>query len=480
MTDGLIEPIRQLVGLPAGWEQWPVKQKQALLEGLKAAQEDKQRLPFFCQDKRCDGEAHEGLEAPHARASQRPPPGDWLGWLVLAGRGFGKTRIGAEWSWRMARKYPRGALVAPTAGDTRDVQVEGESGILAVAPKTFRPHYEPSKRRLTYPNGAIQTTYSADQPERLRGPQHHYAWGDEWCAWRFMDDATDMLLMGLRLGTHPKVLMTTTPKPRKRLREVLKDRDWAVTRGRTYDNLKNLAPVFAKVIMSRYEGTNLGRQELDAIVLDNLEGALWTHARLETTRIRKLDSEGNLLPLPRFLRIVVAIDPAAKERITSDETGIVVAASFTHKFDLGRPHYMVLEDLSGRYSPDGWAKIAIDAYNRWNADCVVGEINNGGDMVEAILRHQRTDQLVRYKGVHASRGKRTRAEPVAALYEQEKVHHLGAFVELEEQQCSFVGEEHMDEDSPDRLDALVWAITELANVGPTTVQTAKGRRRRAA
>jgi phage terminase large subunit-like protein len=325
--------------------------------------------------------------------------------------------------------------------------VEGESGILATAPNWFRPVYEPSKRRLTWPNGAIATTYSADEPERLRGPQHDAAWADEAAAWRY-PDAWDMLMFGLRLGRDPRAIVTTTPKPVKLIRDLLaKDRkDVRVTRGSTYENKANLAAAFLRQIVRRYEGTRLGRQELLAELLDDVPGALWSRLILEQTRARTA---------PQMQRIVVAIDPATSTEEKSDETGIIVAG-------LGENgHGYLLEDLSGQYSPTEWAKRAIGAYHLWKADRIVGEINQGGDMVEATLRA--VDGNIPYRGVHASRGKAVRAEPVSALYEQKRIHHVGVLATLEDQMCGMT----IDFDkkvagySPDRLDAAVWAFTEL-------------------
>ena len=385
-----------------------------------------------------------------ARDNQLAPPGDWSKWLAMAGRGWGKTRVGAEWvrGEVAAGRATRVALVAPTAADARDVMVEGESGLLAVHPPDDNaPVYEPSKRRVTWPSGAIATLYSADEPERLRGPQHDLAWADELAAWRYLQDAWDMLMFGLRLGANPRVLVTTTPKPRALLKELINDPSCVVTYGRTEDNRKNLAPSFLKTIVSRYQGTRLGRQELGGELLEDVEGALWT---------RRMIDESRVSAHPPLERIVVAIDPAVTSGEDSDETGMVVVGIATPKGS-NEPHGYVLEDLSGRFTPYEWAQRAIKAYRRQRADRVVAEVNNGGDMVEAQLRM--VDRAVSYKAVHASRGKRVRAEPVAALYEQSRIHHVGSFPTLEDQMCSFVPDD--TETSPDRVDALVWALTEL-------------------
>ena len=381
------------------------------------------------------------------RDEQLPPAGNWRVWLLLAGRGFGKTRTGAEFvRSRVAQRKARHiALVAPTAADARDVMVEGESGLLAIAPAGHRPLYEPSKRRLTWPNGALATTYSADEPERLRGPQHDFAWCDELAAWRY-PEAWDMLMFGLRLGSDPRAVVTTTPRPARLIKALLADPTVVVTRGTTAENEDNLAPAVLTEIVRRYEGTRLGRQELEAEILEDAPDALWNRATIEAARVSNA---------AELTRVVVAIDPAAGSGQRSDETGIVVAG----KDAAG--HGYVLADMSGRYAPTEWARAAITAYRAHAADRIVAEVNNGGEMVEATLRV--VDANVPFTAVHASRGKVARAEPVAALYEQGWVHHLGALAALEDQMCNFTH----DFDrvaagySPDRVDALVWALSEL-------------------
>lgn len=386
-----------------------------------------------------------------ARPNQLPPSGEWRVWLLLAGRGFGKTRTGAELirARVMARTARRLALVAPTAGDARDVMVEGESGILAISPPWERPRYEPSKRRVTWPNGAIATLFSADQPERLRGPQHDAAWCDELASWRY-PEAWDMLMFGLRLGEDPRVVVTTTPRPTKLIRELLGDPTVVVTRGTTFENRANLAPVFLGQIVRRYQGTRLGRQELEAEFLEDVPGALWNRGVIEAARV---------YAVPELIRVVVAIDPAASSKEGADETGIIVAGKDENGCG------WVLADASGRYQPTEWARTAISAYRTHNADRIVAEVNNGGDMVEATLRI--IEPNAPFAAVRASRGKVTRAEPVAALYEQGRVRHLGVFSQLEDQMCAFTRDAHGDlasrsaGDSPDRVDALVWALTDL-------------------
>jgi phage terminase large subunit-like protein len=370
-----------------------------------------------------------------ARSNQLPPPGNWSVWLLLAGRGFGKTRTLSEWcnSQAISGHCSRLAIVAATAADARDVLVEGESGILACAPAWARPSYESSRRRVTWPNGTIATLYSAEEPDRLRGPQHDAAVCDELGSWPHETMTWDMLQFGLRLGVRPRCVVATTPKPTKLIRRLIVDPDCVITRGSSYDNRANLAPAFFDSIVRRYEGTRLGRQELDGEVLEDVEGALWTREQLEQCRRERATAE--------LVRVVVAIDPAATSGEDADETGIIVAG----KDAAG--HGYVLADRSGRYAPPEWARIAVAAYREHHADRIVAEVNNGGEMVEATLRV--VDPNVAYSAVHASRGKVTRAEPVAALYEQGRIHHIGVFPQLEDQLCSFAPG---STGSPDRLD----------------------------
>ena len=383
-----------------------------------------------------------------ARDEQVAPAGDWSTWLYMAGRGSGKTRAGAEWVHeQIAAGCRRIALVGATAADVRDVMVEGESGILATARPGARPVYEPSRRRLTWPSGAIATTYSAEEPERLRGPQHDGAWADELGAWKH--EATwDMLMLGLRLGADPRALVTTTPRPTKLVRSLLSDSSTITTRGSTYDNRDNLAPSYFASIITRYEGTRMGRQELMGELIDDVPGALWTLSLLDGLRVSAA---------PDLARIIVAVDPAVTSGAESDETGIVVAG-------IGADgHGYVLADRSCRMSPDGWARRAAQAYHEYQADRLIVEDNQGGEMVAFLLGT--VDATVPIKRIRASRGKRLRAEPVAALYEQGRVHHVGVYPDLEDQMASFTGDggEH-----DDRVDALVHALTEvmLDTAGP--------------
>ena len=375
-----------------------------------------------------------------ARPEQLPPAGDWSTWLYMGGRGAGKTRSGSEWIHEQVRNGARRiALVGATAADCRDVMVEGESGLLATASPMDMPIYEPSRRRLTWPNGAIASTYSAEEPDRLRGPVHDAAWADELAAYRHAA-AWPMLLLGLRLGESPRALVTTTPRPTKLVKELIEQPTTAVTRGSTYDNRENLAPSFLESIIKRYENTRLGRQELHAEIIEDVEGALWTLSMLDELRVDDT---------PDLERIVVAVDPAVSAHQDSDETGIVAVG-----LGVDGEGY-VLADRSCKLSPAGWARTVAGLYHDLECDRVVVEANQGGEMVEFTLAT--VDPSVPVKRIHASRGKRLRAEPVAALYEQGRVHHVGVFSALEDQMMSFTGDSG---GADDRVDALVHGLTE--------------------
>jgi phage terminase large subunit-like protein len=367
---------------------------------------------------------------------------------MLGGRGSGKTRAGAEWVRTMVEtgKAKRISLVAPTAHDARDVMVEGESGLLAVCPPWDKPDYEPTKKRVTWRNGAVATIFTADEPARLRGPQADAAWCDELAFWRY-PEAWDNLLLGLRLGgpdgSAPRCIVTTTPRPVPLIKDLLARESTHVLRSTTFDNEANLATEFIEDILQRYEGTRLGRQELYAELLADTEGALWTRDMIEDNRVMEA-------PLTNALkRIVVAIDPAASAGEHSNHTGIIVAALAANG------HCYVLEDATVKASPAQWAAKAVECYQRHKADRIIAESNQGGEMVRHTIATVNRNVPVRL--VHATRGKFTRAEPVAALYEQGKIHHVGGFAKLEDQLCTWT----VDDDSPDRLDALVWAVSEL-------------------
>lgn len=393
------------------------------------------------------------------RPDQQLPPGGWRTWLILAGRGWGKTRTGSEaiHHWVRTGQARRIALVAKTAADVRDVMIEGPlSGLVATAWPGERPKYEPTKKRLTWPNGAVATGYSAEEPDSLRGPQFDAAWLDELGAYRY-PEAYDQLQFGLRLGL-ARQIVTTTPRPTRIVRELRSDPTTKLTVGRTMDNSANLAPSFLKTILARYAGTRLGRQELDAELLEDVPGAAWHRAWIDDYRVALSQAPSEAL----FLRVVVGVDPAATSTEGADETGVVCVASALHAPDahdpLAHDHYYVLDDATMRMTPAEWGLQAVTIYQRRIGDLIVGETNRGGEMVERVIRS--VDANVNFKGVHATRGKITRAEPVAALYEQGKVHHVGAFPQLEDQMCEYVPD--VATTSPDRMDALVWALTELA------------------
>jgi len=384
-----------------------------------------------------------------ARPEQLAPPGDWTSWVFCGGRGAGKTRSGAEW---VQERVAAGAryihLIAPTAADYRDVQIEGPAGLLTIAAPHLRPVWQPSLRKLTWPTGAQALCFSGDTPDALRGPQADTIWIDELCSMRQAQEVLDNAYFGLRVGRDPRCLITTTPRPLKVFKALLSGETGVagavvVTRSSSYANRDNLAPSFFASIVGKYEGTRLGRQELEAELLTDTPGALWRLERIEELRVRTA-------PQP-LQRVVVAIDPAVTFGPEADETGIIVAGLGS----LGDA--FVLDDLSGRYPPEEWARRAIAAYRNWSADRIVGEVNNGGDLIEATLRS--VDPAIPFSAVHASRGKLTRAEPVSALYERGRVHHVGVFGLLEDQMTSYDGSRSAA--SPDRLDALCWAIHAL-------------------
>ncbi len=390
-----------------------------------------------------------------ARSEQLPPPGDWRIWLICAGRGFGKTRAGAEWVNHVARtnRNARIALIGSSIGEARSVMVEGESGILACASDSFRPQFEASLKRLTWPNGAQAHLYSAGEPEGLRGPQHSHAWCDEIGKWDNASEratqAWDNLQMGLRLGDDPRLLATTTPRAVPLLRRLLKEAergDITITRGSTFDNDINLPARFLDAMRQQFGESTLGRQELDGEMLADIEGALWNRTLIESCR-EAIASED-------AVRIVVGVDPPASAN--GDECGIVVAG-------IGASGVArVLADCSvAKPSPESWARAVANAMIEWKADRVVAEANQGGTMVESVLRAADCQMPIRL--VHASRGKVARAEPVAALYEAGRVRHVGMFGKLEDQLCGLMtgGDYQGPGRSPDRADALVWALTEL-------------------
>lgn len=392
--------------------------------------------------------------APH----QLPPAGDWRTWVCMGGRGAGKTRAGAEWVRAQvegARPLDAGparrvALVAETYDQARDVMVFGDSGIMACSPVDRMPHWEATKRRLVWPNGAVAQCFSASDPQALRGPQFDAAWCDELAKWPKAEEAWDMLQFALRLGTHPRQLVTTTPRNQATLKGILRAPSTVLTHAATEANRAWLAPSFLEEIRHRYRGTRLERQELDGQLLEDAAGTLWPQSLLEGARVGHA---------PDCSRIVVAVDPAVSGHAGSDLCGIVVVGAVTEGPPADWRAY-VLEDASLRAtSPSEWARAAIDALHRHGGDRIVAEVNQGGNLVGEVLRH--IDPLVPFRAVHASRGKVLRAEPVAALYEQGRVFHAARLGPLEDQMAQMTAQGFAGTGSPDRVDALVWALHDL-------------------
>jgi phage terminase large subunit-like protein len=389
---------------------------------------------------------------------QLAPEGAWKSWVIMGGRGAGKTRAGAEWVRAQVEgaqpldpgRAQRVALVGETVDQVRDVMVFGDSGILACSPPDRRPKWESGRERLVWANGAVANVYSAHNPEKLRGPQFDAAWVDELAKWPKAQNTWDMLQFALRLGVHPQQVVTTTPKNVEVLKAVLNNPSTVSTHAPTQANRANLAASFLEEVERRYAGTMQGRQELEGLLLEEAEGAMWTIAALERGRVERA---------PQLSRIVVAVDPPVTGHAGSDECGILVVGAVTE----GPPQTWrayVLEDASVKAaSPDTWARAAVAAKERWQADRVVAEVNQGGDMVESVLRS--IDPLVAYRAVRATRGKAVRAEPVAALYEQGRVSHLPNMASLEAQMCQMTRQGFRGKGSPDRVDALVWALTDL-------------------
>ena len=398
-----------------------------------------------------------------ARDDQLPPVADgdetegnddWTSWLILGGRGAGKTRAGAEWVRAMAlglapftnTPYERIALVAETLSDARSVMVEGVSGLLNIHPDSQQPHYEPSKRMLTWPNGSIAQLFSAEDPESLRGPQFHAAWCDELAKWRYPNETWDMLQFALRLGERPKQVITTTPKPIPLLHQIMEDESTYISRSKTDANADNLAPSFLKAVVKRYRDTRLGRQELDGEILTDRPDALWQRDVIEVSRVKVA---------PEMQRIIIAVDPPVTSTNKADACGIIIAGMGVDD------RVYILEDATlERAKPLSWARGVVNMYYKYEADRLIVEVNQGGDMVDTIIRQ--VDKTVPVSAVRATRGKWLRAEPVAALYEQGRVCHVGAMKKLEDQMCDFGRDGLSSGRSPDRLDAMVWAVTELA------------------
>jgi phage terminase large subunit-like protein len=386
-------------------------------------------------------QAHKTSWQMQARPEQLCPPGDWKIWLILAGRGFGKTRTGAETirNWVITGCYKRICLLSHSFEEGRSIMIEGESGLLSISPKEEGVQHFSSKRQLIWPNAAVATVYSAQSPEHLRGPQFDAAWIDEFAKFHDPEAVFDQLMFCLRLGTCPRIIITTTPRPVPFLKQLMQRQDCFVTRGSTYQNKENLSASYLEQLSTRYAGTRLGAQEIEGHLFEDTAGALWKPSFL----LHEASP-------PQLSRIIVAIDPAVTHGEKSDETGIVVVG----KDEKGRGY--VLEDLSGRYSPIEWIDLAVRAFHRHCADRIVAEVNNGGDMVENLLHTLHPH--IPYKAVRATRGKYRRAEPIAALYEQGKIFHTKTFLELEEQLLNYTPQ---STSSPDRLDALVWGLTFL-------------------
>ena len=389
---------------------------------------------------------------------QRPPEGDWRTWVIMGGRGAGKTRAGAEWVRAEVEgdrpldpgRSARVALVGETIEQVREVMIHGESGILACSPPDRKPEWQSTRKRLVWPNGAVAQVFSAHEPDALRGPQFDAAWVDELAKWKKAEDTWNMLQFGLRLGEYPRQCVTTTPKNTAVLKAILNNPSTVVTRAPTEANKANLAASFLEEVRARYAGTRLGRQELDGVLLEDAEGAFWTSAMLERARVDVT---------PELDRIVVAVDPPVTGHGRSDDCGIIVAGAVTR----GAPQEwraVVLKDVSvSAASPTEWARAALEAMQEFGADRLVAEVNQGGDLVETVIRQ--LDALVPYKAVRASRGKSARAEPVAALYEQGRISHLRDLGALEDQMCRMTAQGFEGKGSPDRVDALVWALHDL-------------------
>ncbi|WBL34414.1 terminase family protein [Sinirhodobacter sp. HNIBRBA609] len=390
---------------------------------------------------------------------QLPPQGAWKSWVIMGGRGAGKTRAGAEWVRAQVEgacpldpgRAHRVALVGETFDQVRDVMIFGDSGIMACSPPDRRPEWEATRRRLVWPNGATAQAFSAHEPEALRGPQFDAAWADELAKWKKAEETWDMLQFALRLGDHPQQVVTTTPRNVGVLKAILNNPSTVVTHAPTEANRAYLAASFLEEVQARYAGTRLGRQELEGVLLDDVEGALWTTAGLEGARIASV---------PEMDRIVVALDPSVTGGSASDECGIVVVGAVT-RGPVQDWRAVVLEDCSVQGKPTDWARAAIRAMEKYGAERLVAEVNQGGDMVESVIRQ--IDPLVPFKALRAARGKAARAEPVAALYEQGRVRHLrsGHLGALEDQMCRMTTRGYEGRGSPDRVDALVWALTEL-------------------
>lgn len=390
---------------------------------------------------------------PAPNANSRTVDGAWVYWLAKAGRGWGKTRVGAEAVREWVKVAPLVNLVGATADDARDIMIEGESGILRICPRWERPIYKKSERKLLWPNGAVSLIFTADEPDRARGKQHMKVWADEIAAWRYAE-TWDQIKLGLRLGSNPQAVVTSTPRPNQVIRDLIKDPNCIVTNGRTVDNFQNLAKSFIQTIIKKYEGTRLGRQELDGEVLDDNPNALFNRKDIDKHRITAQD-----FAKVELQRVAIGVDPSVSAKEDSDLAGIICAGR-ARGID-GRLHAFITDDESLIAKPRGWAQKAVSLYHRRGADRLVAEVNNGGDLVEETIRA--VDENVSYRSVHATRGKIIRAEPISAMYEQGRIHHVGSFAKLEDEMCDY--DPLTASKSPDRMDALVWVLWDLM-IGP--------------
>lgn len=389
---------------------------------------------------------------------QLPPAGDWRAWVILGGRGAGKTRAGAEWvrsqvegsTSAAAGQSGRLALIGETYDQVRDVMIQGDSGILACSPPDRRPQWKAAERKLLWANGAMAQAFSASDPEALRGPQFDAAWVDELAKWKRAREAWDMLQFSLRLGASPRACITTTPRNTQVLRDILATPSTVQSHAPTEANRANLAPSFLAEVRARYAGSRLGRQELDGVLLSEVEGALWRSAQLQQVQIAAA---------PGLDRVVVAVDPAVSAGKASDACGIVVVGATLQGSPQNWQGYVLADRTVQGQGPLAWAEAVAAAAAEFHADRVVAEVNQGGALVESLLRQ--VDPLMPFRALHASRGKAARAEPVAALYEQRRIHHLAGLAELEDQMCQMTPQGYSGQGSPDRLDALVWAVFEL-------------------
>ncbi len=410
-----------------------------------------------------------------ARSEQLAPALEWFTWIYMAGRGSGKTRSGAEWVRKQAESgtVKRIGLIASTVSDYRDTMIEGESGILSVSPPWFYPIWEPSKRKLTWPNGCVAYCFSSEKPDRLRGPQFEKIWADELAAWNRLEETFDNMMFGLRLGD-PQLMITTTPRPLKILKDLLKEDTTVLSKGSTYDNIRNLSPRFFEYVINKYEGTRIGRQEIHAEILDDNPNALFQRDDIEANRIEPKD-------LPELDRVCIPVDPAATSGEKSNDTGIVPVGI---KKISGLEHFYILGDHTCHLKPDGWGRQVLKAYHYHKANYVAGETNNGGEMVEHVIKtcqikvkeYSEKGKPVRaftlfgrnvpFKEVRATRGKVKRAEPIGALSEQGRIHFVGRLPKVEDECCEWDPSDPSEE-SPDRLDSLVWGVTSLMTQSAT-------------